>query len=194
MAVLDKRKEEGQLFTRHFDRDSARAQFRVSLFLVVAMALGAFVLGFALPVNAPAQKAMPVATDGGVFPGRLVTNDDRRPVTIEDGVTTETKNIGFILLGIAIGGLIIWLAGSSKSQKPKTIQAAPNRDHATEKAVKSSPVSMEIIACSVVLLTVLAFVVQALLPDFLNGAMLPLATTTWFILYRLMANRIQGRA
>ena len=76
MSLVDKFEDQMEpAFTRSFDRDSARRQFRVSLLLVAAMAMAAFVLGFALPIGSPAQKATPVATDGGVFAGR--TRDDR---------------------------------------------------------------------------------------------------------------------
>lgn len=78
MSLVDKFEDQMEpAFTRSFDRDSARRQFRVSLLLVAAMATAAFVLGFALPIGSPAQKSTPVATDGGVFAGRLVTINDR---------------------------------------------------------------------------------------------------------------------
>ena len=72
MSLVDKFDDQTeQAFTRSFDRESARRQFRVSILLVAAMATAAFVLGFALPINS-AHKAPPVADDGGSFSGRLV--------------------------------------------------------------------------------------------------------------------------
>lgn len=74
MSLVDKFDDQIEpAFTRSFDRESARRQFRVSILLVVAMASAAFVLGFALPINS-AQKPTPVA-DNGAFSGRLVTVD-----------------------------------------------------------------------------------------------------------------------
>jgi hypothetical protein len=62
-------------FAGGFDRDSARRQLRVSAVLVVAMALAAFVLGFAMPVHAPQSgKTTAINHDSG-FTGRLVTID-----------------------------------------------------------------------------------------------------------------------
>lgn len=64
-------------FTRDFDPESARRQFRVSLILVGAMALAAFVLGFALPVsNSHTATSAPIAADSSGFTGRLVTVSD----------------------------------------------------------------------------------------------------------------------
>ena len=80
MSLVDKFEDQMEpAYTRSFDRDSARRQFRVSLLLVAAMATAAFVLGFALPIGSTsAPKSTPVATDSGVFAGRLVTiNNDR---------------------------------------------------------------------------------------------------------------------
>ncbi len=72
MSLVDKFDDQTeQAFTRSFDRESARRQFRVSILLVAAMATAAFVLGFALPINS-AHKAPPMAEDGGAFSGRLV--------------------------------------------------------------------------------------------------------------------------
>jgi hypothetical protein len=74
MSLVDKFDDQvEQGFTRSFDRDSARRQFRVSLLLIVAMAVSAFILGFALPVDKSA-KVGPVVEDGK-FTGRLVTFD-----------------------------------------------------------------------------------------------------------------------
>jgi hypothetical protein len=50
---------------------SARRQFRVSIALVVAMAIGAFTLGFATPIH-QAPKATTL-DDGAAFSGRLVS-------------------------------------------------------------------------------------------------------------------------
>ncbi len=63
-------------YTRSFDRESARRQFHMSVVLVAAMALAAFVLGFLSPVT-PRQplKQTAIATDSQ-FSGRLVTIDN----------------------------------------------------------------------------------------------------------------------
>ncbi|MCC3244133.1 hypothetical protein LG047_02150 [Methylocystis sp. WRRC1] len=72
MSLVDKFDDQIEpAFTRSFDRESARRQFRVSILLVAAMATAAFVLGFALPVNS-VQKSSPLA-DNGAFSGRLVS-------------------------------------------------------------------------------------------------------------------------
>ncbi len=76
MSLVDKFDHQPETaFTRNFDRESARRQFRVSLFLVVAMASAAFFLGFALPIGSPGQVA-PIASDDG-FAGRLVGVNDK---------------------------------------------------------------------------------------------------------------------
>lgn len=78
MSLVDKFSDPIEpAFTRDFDPESARRQFRVSLVLVGAMAVAAFVLGFALPIGGVSQKSTPVATDSGTFAGRLVTITDR---------------------------------------------------------------------------------------------------------------------
>lgn len=77
MSLVDKFEHQPETaFTRSFDRDSARRQFRVSVFLVVAMASAAFLLGFALPISSPSQVGTPVTSDDG-FAGRLVGVNDR---------------------------------------------------------------------------------------------------------------------
>lgn len=77
MSLVDKFEHQPEAaFVRGFDRESARRQFRVSLFLVVAMASAAFFLGFALPISSPGQIGTPVASDDG-FAGRLVGVTDR---------------------------------------------------------------------------------------------------------------------
>jgi hypothetical protein len=53
------------------DPASARRQFRLSIALVVVMAIGAFVLGFATPIH-QAPKATTL-DDGAAFTGRLVS-------------------------------------------------------------------------------------------------------------------------
>ena len=74
MSLVDKFDDQIEpAYSRSFDRESARRQFRVSILLVAAMALAAFILGFALPIN-PAQNASPVA-DQAQFTGRLVSVD-----------------------------------------------------------------------------------------------------------------------
>jgi hypothetical protein len=54
-------------------RESVRRQFRVSVALVVLMAIGALAAGFAAPINVP-QNARNFE-DNSVFIGRLVTPD-----------------------------------------------------------------------------------------------------------------------
>ena len=75
MSLVDKfdnKKEQG--FSRPFDRESARRQFRVSVLLIIAMALSAFVLGFAMPVGNQTSQPNPEKEASG-FSGRLVTFD-----------------------------------------------------------------------------------------------------------------------
>jgi hypothetical protein len=55
--------------------ESARRQFRISLFMVIALAIGAALVGFVTP-PAPAQD-LAAHDDGGVFVGRLVASGDR---------------------------------------------------------------------------------------------------------------------
>lgn len=56
------------------DRESVRRQFRMSVVMVVAMAIGAYILGFATPI---AQMRKATMTDDSVpFTGRLVTMID----------------------------------------------------------------------------------------------------------------------
>ncbi len=78
MSLVDKFEDQSEPgFTRSFDPESARRQLRVSVLLVAAMALAAFVLGFALPLDAPRTgKSSPMASSDG-FTGRLVTIGDR---------------------------------------------------------------------------------------------------------------------
>lgn len=75
MSLVDKFDNKNETgYVRRFDRESARRQFRVSLLLIVAMALSAFVLGFAMPVGSP-NTTTGAAVDPTVFSGRLVTFD-----------------------------------------------------------------------------------------------------------------------
>ncbi|WP_424362563.1 hypothetical protein [Methylocystis parvus] len=75
MSLVDKFDDQIEpAFTRSFDRESARRQFRVSVLLVAAMATAAFVLGFALPINSARKGATPIA-DNIEFSGRLVSVD-----------------------------------------------------------------------------------------------------------------------
>ncbi len=77
MSLVDKFEDQMEpAFTRSYDRDSARRQFRVSLLLVGAMAIAAFVLGFALPISSPDQASQVRAQDSA-FLGRLVSVGDR---------------------------------------------------------------------------------------------------------------------
>jgi hypothetical protein len=62
-------------FTRSFDRESARRQFRMSLMLVAAMGLAAFILGFAQPLTTPSPAKQNAQTIESGFSGRLVTID-----------------------------------------------------------------------------------------------------------------------
>ena len=74
MSLADKFYEHDEPgFTRSFDRESARRQFRVSILLVAAMATAAFVLGFALPINSTSQTAH--GSDSAQFAGRLISVD-----------------------------------------------------------------------------------------------------------------------
>ena len=56
-------------------RESVRRQFRVSVALVVLMAIGAFAAGFVRPINVP--QNVQNFEDNGVFIGRLVTTVDQ---------------------------------------------------------------------------------------------------------------------
>ena len=74
MSLVDKFEDQAEtVFVHSFDRDSARRQFRVSIFLIAAMAISAFILGFAMPVEKTAKPTEVV--DSGSFSGRLVTFD-----------------------------------------------------------------------------------------------------------------------
>lgn len=74
MSLVDKFDDQIEPgFARSFDRESARRQFRVSILLVAAMAFAAFVLGFALPINASQNTSQ--AAGNGQFAGRLVSVD-----------------------------------------------------------------------------------------------------------------------
>ena len=53
------------------DPAAARRQFRLSIAIVAAMAIGAFALGFATPIH-QAPKATTL-DDGAAFTGRLVS-------------------------------------------------------------------------------------------------------------------------
>lgn len=81
MSLVDKFEDRLEpAFTRSFDPESARRQFRVSLLLVAAMAFAAFILGFALPLNAPhsTPPSPTAAASDTEFSGRLVTIDSER--------------------------------------------------------------------------------------------------------------------
>ena len=53
-------------------------ELRLSFVLVMAMAVAAFILGFALPLDAPhATPGKPVASDNSNFYGRGVTINER---------------------------------------------------------------------------------------------------------------------
>lgn len=73
MSLVDKFEDQVEpAFTRSFDRESARRQFRVSILLVAAMGLAAFVLGFAMPVGSQPSGVAPIAAENSSFAGRLV--------------------------------------------------------------------------------------------------------------------------
>ncbi len=75
ILLVDKLEDHsGIWFRRNFDPESARRQLRVSVLLVLAMSLAAFVLGFALPIDAP-HAIKSAAADSDEFTGRLVTID-----------------------------------------------------------------------------------------------------------------------
>ena len=57
----------------HFDRDSMRRQFRLSICLIVALAVASFVLGLSLPVS-NGHQAPPINAEGEMM-GRLVSID-----------------------------------------------------------------------------------------------------------------------
>lgn len=72
MSLVDKFDDQIEpSYSNSFDRESARRQFRVSILLVAAMAVAAFVLGYALPINA-SHNVTPVAHHDQ-FSGRLVS-------------------------------------------------------------------------------------------------------------------------
>jgi hypothetical protein len=79
MSLVDKFDDHPEpALTRSFDPETARRQLRVSLVLVAAMAIAAFVLGFALPVDSPhATRGKPIADGDTTFSGRLVTANER---------------------------------------------------------------------------------------------------------------------
>ncbi len=56
-------------------QESARRQFRISLFMVIALAIGAFLAGFVTPTP-PAPDAAALDS-GSVFVGRLAPAGDR---------------------------------------------------------------------------------------------------------------------
>jgi len=64
-------------FTRSFDAESARRQLRVSITLVVAMGVAAFVLGFMSPIGGQFEAKQTKVAPDSTFSGRLVTLTDR---------------------------------------------------------------------------------------------------------------------
>jgi hypothetical protein len=56
------------------ERETMRRQFRISVVMIVAMSICAFILGFATPITHP-KKATAV-DDGRGFVGQLVSMDD----------------------------------------------------------------------------------------------------------------------
>ena len=79
VSLVDKFDDNSEsAFTRGFDTEAARRQLRVSLVLIAAMAVAAFVLGFALPLDAPhATRGKTNTGDDTSFSGRLVTINER---------------------------------------------------------------------------------------------------------------------
>jgi len=63
-------------FTRSFDRESARRQLSLSIVLVAAMGLAAFVLGFISPIDAKFQQKQTLVAPDSEFSGRLVSIGD----------------------------------------------------------------------------------------------------------------------
>lgn len=63
-------------FTRSFDPESARRQLRVSITLVVAMGLAAFVLGFLSPMSGQYEAKQTQMAPDSTFSGRLVSLTD----------------------------------------------------------------------------------------------------------------------
>ena len=60
-------------FTRSFDPESARRQLRISITLIVAMGIAAFVLGFVLPIGGQYMAKQPTVAKDPAFSGRLVS-------------------------------------------------------------------------------------------------------------------------
>lgn len=60
-------------YDTHFDRDSIRRQLRLSLGLIVALAVATFVLGLSLPVDN--GRHAPQLSAAGEMMGRLVSID-----------------------------------------------------------------------------------------------------------------------
>jgi hypothetical protein len=59
-------------FSRGFDPEAARRQLRISIVLVAAMALAAFILGFALPISS-GHGVAPAAVEDAAYMGRLAS-------------------------------------------------------------------------------------------------------------------------
>jgi hypothetical protein len=53
------------------DLEAARRQARMSIVIVAATVIGAFILGFATPI--PQTQKATILDDGGAFSGRLVS-------------------------------------------------------------------------------------------------------------------------
>jgi len=60
-------------FDARFERDSIRRQFRLSIALILAMAVATFLLGLSLPVESSRHAQQPDAA--GEMLGRLVSVD-----------------------------------------------------------------------------------------------------------------------
>lgn len=78
MSLIDEFEDDFEpIHIRSCDPETARRQFRISLILVAAMAVAAFILGLALPLNAThARLGKPVASDNTSFSSRLAISDE----------------------------------------------------------------------------------------------------------------------
>ena len=74
MSLADKFDNEAEpAFTHSFDPESARRQLGVSITLVLAMGLAAFVLGFLSPIGGQDMAKQTKIAPDSTFSGRLVS-------------------------------------------------------------------------------------------------------------------------
>jgi hypothetical protein len=79
MSLADKFDNEVEpVFTHSFDPESARRQLRVSITLVVAMGVAAFVLGFLSPIGGQDMAKQTKIAPDSTFSGRLVSLEPPR--------------------------------------------------------------------------------------------------------------------